>query len=93
MGERVSIGTLLALVVICAAVPVLRCPFRVPALPAAAGLGILSRLGLMRGLPADTWLRLGAWLALGLVLSADSGRRAARRHRLATPGSVQAPAP
>lgn len=86
LGELVSIGTLLAFLVICAAVLVLRRtdsgrprPFRVPALPLVAGLGILSCLGLMLGLPAGTWLRLGAWLALGLALYGDTaaGRLAA----------------
>ena len=84
LGELVSIGTLLAFVVVCAAVLVLRRtdparprPFRVPALPLVAGLGILSCLGLMLGLPAETWLRLGAWLGLGLVIYAGYGRRAA----------------
>ncbi|WP_336486771.1 amino acid permease [Methylobacterium nigriterrae] len=83
LGELVSIGTLFAFILVCAALLVLRRteparprPFRVPAAPVVAGLGILSCLVLMAGLPGDTWIRLAAWLAVGLAIYAAYGRRA-----------------
>ena len=84
----VSIGTLFAFVLVCAAVLILRRtepdrprPFRVPFAGPVAGLGILSCLLLMAGLPGQTWIRLAIWLALGLVLYAGFGRKNARRVR------------
>ena len=81
LGELVSIGTLLAFTLVCASLLLLRRreperarPFRVPAAPLVAGLGILACLALMAGLPADTWLRLGLWLTLGLAIYAAYGR-------------------
>ncbi|AWN43987.1 amino acid permease [Methylobacterium durans] len=81
LGELVSIGTLLAFTLVCAALLLLRRrepgrarPFRVPRAPLVAGLGILACLALMASLPADTWLRLGVWLALGLAIYAAYGR-------------------
>ena len=88
LGELVSIGTLLAFCLVCIAVLILRRtepdrprPFRVPAAPLVAGLGILSCLILMAGLPGETWIRLGVWLALGLALYFGYGRQNARRVR------------
>ncbi|MEL6064105.1 MULTISPECIES: amino acid permease [unclassified Methylobacterium] len=85
LGEIVSIGTLLAFCLVCATVLILRRrdparprPFRVPAAPLVAGLGILSCLVLMASLPADTWIRLALWLAIGLAIYAGYGRRHAR---------------
>jgi basic amino acid/polyamine antiporter, APA family len=75
LGELVSIGTLLAFMIVCAGVLVLRRthpdverPFRVPAVHVVAGLGLLSALGLMVTLPIDTWIRLGIWLVIGLTI-------------------------
>lgn len=92
LGELVSIGTLLAFCLVCAAVPLLRRrdpdrprPFRVPAAPLVAGLGILCCLVLMAGLPGDTWLRLALWLVLGLGLYGVYGRANARRLRAEAP--------
>ncbi|SDN95652.1 basic amino acid/polyamine antiporter, APA family [Methylobacterium phyllostachyos] len=82
LGEIVSIGTLLAFSLVCATVLILRRtephrprPFRVPAAPLTAGLGILSCLVLMASLPAETWIRLAVWLAIGLAVYAGYGRR------------------
>jgi APA family basic amino acid/polyamine antiporter len=75
LGQLVSIGTLLAFVIVCAGVWYLRVkeparerPFRVPLVPLVPILGIVSCFGMMAGLPLDTWLRLIVWLAIGLVI-------------------------
>lgn len=75
LGELVSIGTLLAFVIVCASVIVLRRtnpdtprPFKTPFVPLFPILGILICLVQMASLPWDTWLRLIIWMALGLAI-------------------------
>ncbi len=75
LAELVSVGTLFAFLVVCASVWILRYkspeiprPFRVKALPVVASLGILVNGGLMFSLGRDNWIRLGVWLAIGLVI-------------------------
>jgi APA family basic amino acid/polyamine antiporter len=82
LGELVSIGTLFAFVLVCAAVIYLRRsdsevfrPFRVPGVPVVPILGMLFCMLLMAGLPAVTWLRLAVWLAVGMVIYAAYGRK------------------
>ena len=53
--------------------PDVECPFRVPLVPVTPILGIRLRLLLMFSLPAANWLRLLAWLAIGLVIDSVSG--------------------
>jgi APA family basic amino acid/polyamine antiporter len=75
LGELISIGTLLAFIIVSAGVvhlrrsrPELERPFRVPALPLVAGTAIVASLALMATLPGDTWIRLAVWTALGLAI-------------------------
>jgi APA family basic amino acid/polyamine antiporter len=75
LAEMVNIGTLLAFVIVCAAVMIIRVrrpdvhrPFRCPALFVVAPCGIVVNLTLMLFLPVDTWLRLVVWLLIGLVV-------------------------
>ncbi|MEN6458971.1 MAG: amino acid permease [Thermoguttaceae bacterium] len=75
IAKMVNIGTLLAFVMVCAAVMVLRVqrpnvarPFRCPALWIVGPLGILVNVVLMLFLPPITWARLGIWLVLGLAI-------------------------
>jgi APA family basic amino acid/polyamine antiporter len=82
LGELVNIGTLLAFVLVCAGVWILRNkrpdlerPFRTPLVPLVPILGILACLGLMATLPGDTWLRLLVWLVIGLAVYFGYGRR------------------
>ena len=92
LGELVSIGTLLAFAIVCTGILILRYvapdarrPFRTPWVPLVPALGALSSLALMASLPAGTWVRLVAWLALGSAVYALYGRR---HSRLRTPGTV-----
>lgn len=85
LGELISIGTLLAFAIVCACVIVLRHrepdlprPFRVPAYPWVPIGGIFVCVGYMASLPKDTWIRLGVWLAIGLLIYAGYGRRRSR---------------
>ena len=88
VGKLVSIGTLLAFVLVCVGVPILRVtcpglerPFRVP-LPWVVGLsGGAACLWVMASLDLGTWLRLLFWLALGLAVYVTYGRRHSRLQR------------
>lgn len=75
VGELVSIGTLLAFVLVCAGVYILRKtnpeiprPFKTPIYWFVAPMGVISCLWVMSGLPKDTWYRLGIWLVLGFII-------------------------
>lgn len=81
LGELVSIGTLLAFVIVCAGVIVLRYrspnlerPFRTPFVPLVPLLGILVCGYMMTALPLATWGRLVVWLAIGLVIYFTYGK-------------------
>ena len=93
VGELVSIGTLLAFLIVCLAVPVLRkrAPdvprgFKVKAPLLIGLLGASACLFVMIGLPADTWLRLIIWLALGMILYFTYSRRHSKLRRLRLDG-------
>lgn len=82
LSELVSIGTLWAFVIVCAAVLVMRRthplqerPFRAPLVPLVPILGIGFCLALMFSLPWENWLRLVGWLGIGLVIYFAYGRR------------------
>jgi APA family basic amino acid/polyamine antiporter len=75
LGELVSIGTLLAFVIVCFAIIVLRYkrpllarPFRTPWVPLVPLLGAAVCLLQMFALPGDTWLRLIIWMAIGFAI-------------------------
>lgn len=75
LENMVNIGTLLAFVIVCAAVLILRVtrpdahrPFRCPLVKIVAPLGILVNLVMMLFLPWETWVRLLGWLAIGLCI-------------------------
>ncbi len=81
VGSMTSIGTLLAFVIVCAGVLILRYlepnlprPFRTPWVPFVPAAGILVCLGLMVALGLDTWIRLIVWLVIGLVIYFYYGR-------------------
>jgi APA family basic amino acid/polyamine antiporter len=85
VGEMTSIGTLFAFMLVCAGVWIMRVRrpelvrgFTVPALPVVAVLGILVCGAMIYGLGWTNWLRLGAWLAIGLVFYFSYGIRHSR---------------
>jgi APA family basic amino acid/polyamine antiporter len=85
LNEMTSIGTLLAFVIVCAGVWVLRVrrpdlhrPFKTPWVPAVPILGIVSALALMIGLPLTTWIRLIVWLIIGMAIYLSYGRKHSR---------------
>jgi APA family basic amino acid/polyamine antiporter len=82
LAELVNIGTLLAFVIVCAAVLIMRRthpevhrPFRVPFGPVIPVLGILSCMMLMFSLPVANWVRLAVWLVIGLIIYFSYGIR------------------
>lgn len=89
VGHMCSIGTLLAFVMVCLAVIVLRVTkpdaprqFRVPWVPVVPILGALMCLAMMLALPPDTWIRLAVWLAIGLVIYFCYGRKNSKLQRV-----------
>jgi APA family basic amino acid/polyamine antiporter len=90
LSVLVSMGTLLAFVLVCFGVLILRKtapdiprPFKTPGLPAVPILGALFCILQMIALPGTTWERLLVWLALGMIVYFAYGRRNAERTRAA----------
>jgi APA family basic amino acid/polyamine antiporter len=82
LADLVNIGTLMAFVIVCAAVLVMRRtnpdlprPFRTPLVPLIPILGMVSNLLLMLYLGWENWLRLFVWLAVGALIYFAYGRR------------------
>lgn len=82
LADLTNIGTLLAFVIVCTAVLIMRKthpeaerPFRVPWVPLLPILGILFCLLLMFSLPSENWMRLFIWLGTGFVIYFLYGRR------------------
>jgi basic amino acid/polyamine antiporter, APA family len=81
LADLVNIGTLLAFVIVCAAVLIMRRtnpnakrPFRAPLVPLTPILGILTCVLLMFSLPAENWMRLAVWLLIGFGIYFGYGR-------------------
>jgi len=85
LGELVSIGTLLAFIIVCAGVWMLRVkrpdmnrPFKAPWVPFTPLMGILFSLLWMASLPIDTWIRLIVWLLIGFAIYFGYSRKHSR---------------
>jgi APA family basic amino acid/polyamine antiporter len=75
LGHMTSIGTLLAFIIVCAGVLVLRKThpefkrtYRVPFVPYVPVAGILVCLAMMVSLDIYTWIRLVGWLLVGMLI-------------------------
>jgi APA family basic amino acid/polyamine antiporter len=84
-AKLVSIGTLLAFVIVSIGILVLRVrepdlprPFRAPLVWFVAPMGAISAAYLMFYLDIETWIRLLVWLAIGLTIYFLYGRHHAR---------------
>jgi APA family basic amino acid/polyamine antiporter len=85
IGKMVNIGTLLAFVIVCIAVLVLRRsnpaqprPFRTPWVPLVPVLGVLFNGYMMYKLGWVNWARLIVWLVIGLVVYFSYGLKHSR---------------
>ncbi|GAA1687110.1 amino acid permease [Nonomuraea maheshkhaliensis] len=74
-AELTNIGILLAFVVVCVAVIVLRYrqpdlprSFRTPWMPVVPAVGVVFSIWLITFLAPATWLRFGVWFLIGLVI-------------------------
>ena len=82
LAELVSIGTLFAFVIVCAAVLIMRKtnpkadrPFKAPFYPVTPILGMLICTLLMFSLPLENWWRLLGWLGIGMIIYFSYGRK------------------
>jgi APA family basic amino acid/polyamine antiporter len=94
-AELTNIGILLAFVVVCIAVIVLRYrrpdlprSFRTPGMPVVPLIGVGFSLWLISFLDPTTWLRFAIWFLIGLAIWFFYGRR---RSRLARTGGAADP--
>src|SRR5436305_1429740 len=92
LGNMTSIGTLLAFVIVCMGVMVMRRtnpdtprPYRTPLVPLVPILGILVCFAMMASLDKDTWIRLVVWLVIGFVIYFGYSRYHSRLVTVAEP--------
>jgi APA family basic amino acid/polyamine antiporter len=89
IANMVNIGTLLAFVIVCIAVIVLRYtnpsaprPFRTPWVPLLPILGVIANGYMMLNLGFWNWMRLVGWLVIGLVVYFTYSRKHSRVRNL-----------
>jgi APA family basic amino acid/polyamine antiporter len=87
-AELSNIGTLFAFVIVSVGVIVLRRSsperpraFRVPFSPVTPILSVVCCLGLMLGLPLETWIRFLVWLVVGLFIYFCYSRKRSPLHK------------
>jgi basic amino acid/polyamine antiporter, APA family len=87
LGHMTSIGTLLAFIIVCAGVMILRKThpefergYRTPLVPFVPIAGIVVCLAMMVSLDIYTWYRLIGWLAVGMVIYFGFSRAHIQRH-------------
>ena len=92
LSHFTSIGTLLAFVIVCIGIIVMRRtnpeaerPYRTPLVPVVPVLGVLVCFGMMAFLDVMTWMRLAGWLLIGLVIYFAYGRKHSHLRALARP--------
>jgi APA family basic amino acid/polyamine antiporter len=92
LGDMTSIGTLLAFVLVCGGVMIMRRthpnlprPYRTPLVPLVPILGIIVCFTMMAALDMMTWIRLVTWLIIGLVVYFGYSRQ--RSHLVTDPES------
>ena len=90
VAELTNIGILLAFVVVCASVIVLRYRrpdiprnFRLPLMPVVPAIGVIASLWLISYLHWETWVRFAVWFVLGLIVYFAYSKR----HSLLSPNS------
>ncbi|MGW4031133.1 amino acid permease [Streptomyces sp. NPDC004838] len=88
LAALVNIGTLFAFVVVAIGVVILRRTrpdlprsFRTPLVPLLPILSVAASLWLMINLPAETWLRFGIWMVIGVLVYYLYGRGHSRLGR------------
>jgi basic amino acid/polyamine antiporter, APA family len=87
-AELTNIGILLAFVVVCIAVIVLRYrrpdiprTFKLPWMPIVPAVGVIFSIWLITFLDPVTWLRFAVWFVLGAILYAFYGRHKSNLNR------------
>jgi basic amino acid/polyamine antiporter, APA family len=92
-AELTNIGILLAFIVVCISVIVLRYrrpdlprTFRTPGMPVVPLIGVVFSLWLISFLDPVTWLRFVIWFLIGLVIWLTYGRRRSHLARTGGPG-------
>jgi APA family basic amino acid/polyamine antiporter len=95
IGKMVNIGTLLAFIIVCIAIMILRRtqpkqprPFRTPWVPFVPVMGLLFNGYMMYKLGWVNWARLIIWLVIGLVVYFTYGRHHSRVQKM-VPNEVQ----
>jgi APA family basic amino acid/polyamine antiporter len=88
LAELVNIGTLFAFVIVAVSVIILRRTrpdlpraFRTPLVPVLPIVSVAASFWLMLNLPAETWLRFGIWMVIGVVVYFFYGRTHSRLAR------------
>ena len=99
LADLVNIGTLMAFVIVCAAVMVMRRtnpdvprPFRTPLVPLVPIVGMASNLLMMLYLGWENWLRLFVWLGIGLTIYFTYGKSHSRLAQDAVRSNAATPA-
>jgi APA family basic amino acid/polyamine antiporter len=92
LGEMTSIGTLLAFVIVCIGIIVMRKtnpdlprPYRTPLVPLVPILGVIVCVSMMVFLEHMTWIRLIVWLLIGFMIYFGYSRKHSRLNEPISP--------